>query len=71
MGRPVAARKPKPNPKRYTPTHTQRSQVRDCVYITDNAYTREEVLRMEQKILKHFAFRVSMPTMVRSQSMLS
>jgi hypothetical protein len=41
------------------------NQVRDCVYITDNAYTREEVLRMEQKILKHFGFRVSMPTMVR------
>ena len=71
-------------------------EVRDCVYITDNAYTRgtsspppslppciahharhsptlppflppslptEEVLKMEQKILKHFGFRVSMPTM--------
>ena len=38
-------------------------EVRDCVYITDNAYTREEVLKMEQKLLKHFKFRVSMPTM--------
>ena len=38
-------------------------EVRDCVYITDNAYNREEVLKMEQKILKHFNFRVSMPTM--------
>jgi hypothetical protein len=38
------------------------------VYITDNAYTREEVLRMEQKILKHFGFRVSMPTMVSNRA---
>lgn len=37
-------------------------EIRDCVFITDNAYTRDEVLRMEQKILHFFRFNVSMPT---------
>lgn len=37
-------------------------EIRDCVYITDNAYTRDEILRMEQKILHFFRFNVSMPT---------
>lgn len=37
-------------------------EVRDCVYITDRAYTREEVLDMEQSILKVLNWKISVPT---------
>ncbi len=37
-------------------------EVRDCVYITDHAYSREEVLEMEMKILVFFGYNVSCPT---------
>ena len=37
-------------------------EVRDCVYITDHAYTREEVLEMEMKLLVFFEYNVSSPT---------
>lgn len=37
-------------------------EVRDCVYITDRAYDRQEVLDMEQKILKALNWKISMPT---------
>jgi G2/mitotic-specific cyclin-B, other len=37
-------------------------EVRDCVYITDRAYTRQEVLDMEQSILKALEYRLSAPT---------
>jgi len=37
-------------------------QVRDCVYITDHAYTREDILKMEERILKLLNFQVTMPT---------
>lgn len=36
--------------------------VRDCVYITDQAYTREEVLEMEQMILRRLKFEITVPT---------
>lgn len=38
------------------------TEVRDCVYITDHAYTREEVLEMEQTILRRLKFEISVPT---------
>lgn len=37
-------------------------EVRDCVYITDRAYTRQQVLDMEQDILKTLEWRVTVPT---------
>ena len=37
-------------------------EVRDCVYITDNAYGRQEVLDMEQDILKKLLFHITVPT---------
>lgn len=36
--------------------------MRDCVYITDHAYTREEVLEMEQTILRRLKFELTVPT---------
>lgn len=38
------------------------TEVRDCVYITDHAYTRDEVLEMEQMILRRLKFEISVPT---------
>eukprot|EP00904_Undaria_pinnatifida_P007641 jgi/Undpi1/4006/HiC_scaffold_16.g07374.m1 len=38
------------------------TEVRDCVYITDHAYTREEVLEMEQTILRRLKFEITVPT---------
>ncbi|CAB1111909.1 unnamed protein product [Ectocarpus sp. CCAP 1310/34] len=38
------------------------TEVRDCVYITDHAYTREEVLEMEQTILRRLKFELTVPT---------
>jgi cyclin B len=37
-------------------------EVRDCVYITDHAYTHKEVLEMEMKILIFFGYSVACPT---------
>lgn len=37
-------------------------EVRDCVYITDSAYQREEVLDMEQNIVHKLGFRITVPT---------
>lgn len=37
-------------------------EVRDCVFITDRAYRREEVLAMEQDILGRLNYRISVPT---------
>jgi cyclin B len=37
-------------------------EVRDCVYITDRAYTREQVLDMEQDILKTLHWKLTVPT---------
>jgi G2/mitotic-specific cyclin-B, other len=37
-------------------------EVRDCVYITDRAYTRQEVLDMEQDIVKNLKFKLTVPT---------
>jgi len=37
-------------------------EVRDCVYITDKAYHRQEVLDMEQDILKLLHFKFTVPT---------
>lgn len=37
-------------------------EVRDCVYITDRAYCRQEVLDMEQDIVKKLEFRMTVPT---------
>lgn len=37
-------------------------EVRDCVYITDFAYTREEVLSMENEILKKLNYEICVPT---------
>ncbi|CAM9224722.1 unnamed protein product [Chrysoparadoxa australica] len=37
-------------------------EVRDCVYITDHAYSRAEVLDMEQRILKRLRFEIAAPT---------
>ena len=37
-------------------------EVRDCVYITDHAYTRREVVDMEMKMLVFFGYNVTSPT---------
>ena len=37
-------------------------EVRDCVYITDRAYDRQEVLDMEQTILRVLKWKISKPT---------
>mmetsp|Transcript_21524 Transcript_21524/g.33180 ORF Transcript_21524/g.33180 Transcript_21524/m.33180 type:complete len:502 (+) Transcript_21524:228-1733(+) len=37
-------------------------EVRDCVYITDRAYTRQEVLDMEQSIVNCLEFNFTVPT---------
>ena len=37
-------------------------EVRDCVYITDRAYDRQEVLDMEQTLLRILDWKVSLPT---------
>eukprot|EP00804_Cyclotella_cryptica_P002689 CCRYP_009610-RB/>CCRYP_009610-RB protein AED:0.03 eAED:0.03 QI:468/1/1/1/1/1/3/466/426 len=37
-------------------------EVRDCVYITDRAYNRQEVLDMEQSILTELDWKISVPT---------
>lgn len=37
-------------------------EVRDCVYITDNAYTRDEVLTMEQSVLGVLDYQLCVPT---------
>ena len=37
-------------------------EVRDYVYICDNAYTREQILQMEQLILAKLQFRLTVPT---------
>jgi len=37
-------------------------EVRDCVYITDQAYDRDEVLEMEQNILNKLEWKISVPT---------
>jgi cyclin B len=37
-------------------------EVRDYVYICDNAYTREEVVKMEQMIISTLNFRLTVPT---------
>jgi G2/mitotic-specific cyclin-B, other len=37
-------------------------EVRDCVYITDRAYTRQEVLDMEAAIVKALKFTLTVPT---------
>lgn len=39
--------------------------VRDFVYITDNAYTREEILEMEGRMLTEFEFDITNPTSYR------
>lgn len=39
--------------------------VRDFVYITDNAYTREEILEMESRMLSDFEFDITNPTSYR------
>ena len=37
-------------------------EVRDYVYICDNAYTRDEILMMEQTMLAKLEYRLSLPT---------
>ena len=37
-------------------------EVRDCVYITDHAYSREEVLEMEMRMLIFFGYNITVPT---------
>jgi hypothetical protein len=37
-------------------------EVRDCVYITDRGFTRQEVLNMENEILSKLHFKMSVPT---------
>lgn len=37
-------------------------EVKDCVYITDRAYTRQDVLDMEASIAKVLEFRITVPT---------
>ena len=37
-------------------------EVRDCVYITDRAYKRQEVLDMEQDMLQRLRFKITVPT---------
>ena len=40
-------------------------EVRDFVYITDKAYSKEEILKMEQKILMTLDFNVTSPSAYR------
>jgi len=40
-------------------------EVRDFVYITDKAYTKEEILKMEQQILMTLDFNVTFPSSYR------
>lgn len=40
-------------------------EVRDFVYITDNAYDRKEILDMEQQILQKLEFSVTTPSAYR------
>lgn len=40
-------------------------EIRDFVYITDNAYTREEILKMESIIVSHLKFDLTLPTIYR------
>jgi len=37
-------------------------EVSDCVYITDKAYTRKDILDMEQKIVHKLRFHITVPT---------
>ena len=37
-------------------------EVTDCVYITDNAYEKKDVLAMETAILKHLDYQICIPT---------
>src|SRR5690606_26512053 len=37
-------------------------ELRDCVYITDAAYTKEEILEMERNILADLDFQLTVPT---------
>ena len=37
-------------------------ELRDLVYICDNAYTREQILEMETKMLKKLDYRINVPT---------
>jgi hypothetical protein len=37
-------------------------EVRDCVYITDRGFTRQEVLDMENNILTKLVFKIAVPT---------
>lgn len=37
-------------------------EVRDCVYITDRAYDRQQVLDMEQTLLRALDWKISLPT---------
>lgn len=40
-------------------------EVRDFVYITDNAYTKEEILQMEQSMLSKLDFNITVPSALR------
>lgn len=37
-------------------------EIRDCVYITDYAYTKDQVLKMEAKILRQLDYQIFVPT---------
>jgi cyclin B len=37
-------------------------QIKDCVYVTDRAYSREDILEMESEILAKLNFKISEPT---------
>lgn len=37
-------------------------EIKDFVYITDRAYTRDEILEMEAKILRTLEFNVTSPS---------
>lgn len=45
-------------------------EVKDMVYITDDSYTREQVLRMEKIVLRVIDFNLSTPTAQTFASML-
>jgi cyclin B len=40
-------------------------EVRDFVYITDNAYTKDEILLMEQSMLQTLDFNITVPSAYR------
>lgn len=40
-------------------------EVRDFVYITDKAYSKEEILQMEQTMLRQLSFNVTSPSSYR------